>query len=418
VDPVQMTQPETTAAWERTACRACAHETPVEILSLGDLPPANAYLRPDEIDQPEPRYPLSLRLCEQCGLVQLGHVVPPEMLFRSYLFFTSSSQRMSEHFARLMAENADAFVPAGGLIVEIGSNDGTALSSIQRRDLRVLGVDPSLNLSELAASRGVPTIAEFFTEALATEIATGTGRAQLVVGCNVLGHIDDLDDVCRGLDALLAADGAFVFEVPYLGELLDRTEYDTIYHEHLSYFAVSPLVRLFNRNGLRLERVERHPVHGGSIRGTVVRGDGHGPTVERWLEAEEARSLAELPAYEAFAHETAAEIKELPGRLAALRDAGLVVVGYGAPAKGTIVLNACAIGIDLVAVVIDSTPAKQGLHVPGTHQRIVAPTALEELGPDVALLLAWNHADEIVAREQRFRERGGRFLTPHLEEIS
>jgi hypothetical protein len=197
-------------SWERKTCRACRADGLVEILSLGDLPPANAYLRPAELSQPEPRYPLALRLCEQCGMVQLGHVVPAEMLFRSYLFFTSSSRRMSEHFSQLMTGKANEFVRPGGLVVEIGSNDGTGLSSIQRRDVRVLGVDPSRNISVMAASRGVPTVAEFFTEALAQEIARVAGRAQLIVGCNVMGHIDDLDDVCRGIRVLLAPDGAFV----------------------------------------------------------------------------------------------------------------------------------------------------------------------------------------------------------------
>ena len=240
-------------AWERSSCRACGAADLQEVFSLGDLPPANAYVHASELEAPEPRFPLSLRLCEACGMVQLGHVVPADLLFRSYLFFTSSSQRMSEHFSLLMTDNANEFVHPGGLVVEIGSNDGTALAAIQRRDVRVLGVDPSRNISVIAASRGVPTIAEFFTEALADEILRVAGPAELIVGCNVLGHIDDLDDVCRGLKVLLAENGAFVFEVPYLGEMLDRGEYDTIYHEHLSYFAVRSLAHLFDRNGLRLE---------------------------------------------------------------------------------------------------------------------------------------------------------------------
>lgn len=404
-------------SWERTTCRSCSADGLSEVLSLGDLPPANAYVRPAELGEPEPRFPLSLRLCERCGMVQLGHVVPADWLFRSYLFFTSSSQRMSEHFAQLMNESADEFARPGGLIVEIGSNDGTALAAVKGRDIRVLGVDPSRNISVMAAARGVPTIAEFFTEALADEIVRVGGQAELVVGCNVLGHIDDLDDLCRGIKALLADDGAFVFEVPYLGEMLGRMEYDTIYHEHLSYFAVRPLAHLFDRNGLRLERVEFFPVHGGSLRGTVTQGSGQSPAVEELIAGEISRGLGDRQTYATLAQRVREHGVALRERLEELRAAGKKVIGYGAPAKGSVVLNYCGIDVDLLPIVLDSTPAKQGLHMPGTHQPILPPSVLQEEDPDVLLLLAWNHADEIVAREHAFKAGGGRFLTPHLDNL-
>jgi novobiocin biosynthesis protein NovU/D-mycarose 3-C-methyltransferase len=407
----------TVQSWERLTCRACGSDGLMEVLSLGDLPPANAYLSKAELSEPEPHYPLSLRLCTVCGMVQLGHVVPADSLFRSYLFFTSSSSRMSEHFARLMTDKTGEFVRPGGLVVEIGSNDGTALAAVQHRDVRVLGVDPARNISVMAAARGVPTIAEYFSEALADEIVRVAGQADLVVGCNVLGHIDDLDDVCRGLEKLLAPDGAFVFEVPYLGEMLDKMEYDTIYHEHLSYFAARPLARLFARTGLRLERVEFFPVHGGTVRGTVVRGEGMSPAVGELIANEVDRGLGEPERYQTLAQAVREQSLALRRRLEELRSEGKKVIGYGAPAKGTVVLNYCRIGTDLVPVVIDSTPAKQGLHVPGTHQPILPPRALADEVPDVLLLLAWNHADEIVGRETAFKARGGRFLTPHLEEL-
>lgn len=404
---------ETTRSWERVTCRACGSGGLSEVLALGDLPPANALLRPSELDRPEPRFPLSLRLCERCGMVQLGHVVPPELLFRSYLFFTSSSRRMSEHFSLLMTEASDEFVRPGGLIVEIGSNDGTALSSVRRRDVRVLGVDPARNISVTAAARGVPTVSEFFNEILAREIARVAGPAHLVVACNVLGHIDDLDDVCRGIRTLLAPDGAFVLEVPYLGELVGRAEYDTIYHEHLSYFAVRPLAHLLNRHGLQLERVELFPVHGGTIRVTAVHGNGCSPQVQEWVEEELEKGLGERRTFEAMARTVEANRAGLRKSLSDLKAAGAKVLGYGAPAKGTIALNYCGLGTDLVPSVIDSTPAKQGCYVPGTHQPILPPSALSHEAPDVLLLLAWNHAEEIREREAAFMARGGRFITPH-----
>lgn len=403
--------------WDRANCRACGASGLVEVLNLGDMPPANSLIRPSDLNKPEPRFPLSLRLCERCGMVQLGHVVPASLLFRSYLFFTSSSRLMSEHFSNLMAEESHEFVKPGGLVVEIGSNDGTALSSIRRRDVRVLGVDPARNIAVMAAARGVPTVSEFFTEPLAREIARVAGPASLVVACNVLGHIDDLDDVCKGVAALLADDGALVIEAPYLADLVDRAEYDTIYHEHLSYFAVKPLATLLNRHGLRLERVVKFPVHGGTIRCTAVRGEGWSSDVQKWIDQENARGLGKRDAFGAFANKVESERNGLRQKLAEFKAKGLKTIGYGAPAKGTVALNFCGIGTDLLPAVIDSTPAKQGWHVPGTHQPILPPSAMEAQKPDVLLLLAWNHAAEILERESAFRARGGKILTPHLQEF-
>jgi len=406
------------ADWERKSCRACLADGLVEILNLGQMPPANSLLRPQDLSKPELRFPLSLRLCGQCGMVQLGHVVPASLLFRSYLFFTSSSRAMSEHFAGLMSEASDRYVPPGGLVVEIGSNDGTALASIRRRDARVLGVDPARNIAVMAAARGVPTVSEFFTETLAREIARVAGPASLVVACNVLGHIDDLDDVCKGFKVLLAPAGAIVIEVPYLGELVDHGEYDTIYHEHLSYFAVHPLATLLNRHGLRLEKVEHFGVHGGTMRCTAVHGDGVGPDVQKWIDRESERGLNRPQAYLPFAAKVARDRTALVAQLQELKKQGKKVLGYGAPAKGTVVLNYCKIGADLLPAVIDSTPAKQGWHVPGTHQPIWPPEAMQRERPDAILLLAWNHADEIKRREAAFIASGGLIFTPHLTEES
>ncbi|HTW95417.1 MAG TPA: class I SAM-dependent methyltransferase [Tepidisphaeraceae bacterium] len=408
---------ESSADWERRTCRACHADGLAEVLDLGAMPPANSLLRPEDLKKNEPRFPLCLRLCQRCGMVQLGHVVPAPLLFRSYLFFTSSSRVMSEHFAGLMGDASDEFVPPGGLVVEIGSNDGTGLSSIRRRDVRVLGVDPARNIAVMAAARGVPTVSEFFTAPLAREMVRVAGPARLVVACNVLGHIDDLDDVLAGVHTLLDPAGALVLEVPYLADLLERAEYDTIYHEHLSYFAVRPLSVLLNRHGLRLERVKHFPVHGGTIRCTAIPGKGVGADAQQWIDREVAMGLASSVAYTNFAQKVVSEREGLRKQLLELKNQGAKVIGYGAPAKGTVVLNYCDIGVDLLPAVIDSTPAKQGWHVPGTHQVILPPAAMETQQPDVALLLAWNHAKEIVEREAAFKKRGGRFITPHLQEF-
>ena len=251
---------------ERLDCRACHRVGLVEILNLGDQPPANAYL--SSVDQPEQRYPLSLRLCESCGMVQLGHIVDPDLLFRDYSFRTSSSARMVEHFSKLMCEVAEP-IPHGGLLVEIGANDGVALASVAGR-VRVLGVDPA------GIPADVPMLAEPFTARLSEQIERHYGKADAIVACNVLGHVDDLDDLLAGVASLLQPDGTFVFEVPYLGEFLDRSEFDTVYHEHLSYLSARPLLCLLERAGLRLERIDRQEVHGGSIRCRATKGTGQG----------------------------------------------------------------------------------------------------------------------------------------------
>lgn len=233
----------------------------------------------------------------------------------------------------------------------------------------------------------------------------------------MLGHINDLDDVCAGVRKLLHPQGALVIEVPYLASFLERNEYDTIYHEHLSYFAVRPLATLMNRHGLHVDKVELFPVHGGTIRLTVRHGVWTSDETLKWLKKEETAGLARRSTYKAMAELTSRNRVELRARLKQYRDSGVRVLGYGAPAKGTVRLNFCDIGTDLLAEVIDSTPAKQGLHVPGTHQYIRPPSALKDLNPDYVLLLAWNHAPEILARESEFRARGGKFLTPWLEEL-
>ncbi|MBI1309752.1 methyltransferase domain-containing protein [bacterium] len=349
-------------------------------------------------------------------MLQLAHVVPPEMLFRAYSFFTSSSNRMGEHFSMLMGRFVEESVPSGGLVVEIGSNDGTALASLRHRRVRVLGIDPARNVSVMAASRGVPTITEFFSEPLAAEIARTAGPASLIVACNVLGHIDDLDDVCRGIQRLLDPTGTFVFEVPYLGDLIERAEFDTIYHEHLSYFAVRPLVALFQRHGLALTRVEHFPVHGGTIRGTVVRGETLTDSVRRRIECEERMQLAEPSTFARLDERMRQTRESLRSWLQMQRDAGLTVWGYGAPAKGTVLLNYCGIDTELLPAVVDSTPMKQGLRVPGTRQPIFPPGALTVQKAQRALILAWNHAAEITARECEFQTAGGRLFTPDLRE--
>lgn len=373
---------------ERHDCRACHRVGLVEILNLGDQPPANAYL--SSADQPEQRYPLSLRLCEACGMVQLGHVVDPDILFGSYSFRTGSSQRMVEHFSKLMHELADT-MPRDGLLVEIGANDGVALASVVGR-VRVLGIDPA----DIASP--VPMIAAPFTEQLAEMIVEAHGQASAIVACNVLGHVDDLDDFLNGVATLLQPDGVFAFEVPYLGEFLDRSEWDTIYHEHLSYFSLRTILTLLQRHNLRLERVDSQEVHGGSIRCQVTKKHVSQLLCDDRFGREYWRRFSDPATYRALSASVVTAQHDLRSRLTDLRESGKRAIGYGAAAKSTVRLNACGIGTDLLPTIIDATPEKIGRFVPGTHQRIVSPDSVDLTDYDVVLILPANHQAEITAK--------------------
>src|SRR3954468_2799735 len=255
-------------------CRVCGSTELEMFLDLGEMPPANALLHKEELGLPEARYPLALSSCRKCELIQLTHVLAPELLFQRYVYFSSVSEAMTRHFSAYAQDVADRFVPENGLVVEIGSNDGILLRSLLSRPLRVLGVDPARNVAEHARSRGVPTIADFFTEALARDIRQQQGPASAFLANNVFAHIDDLDEVMRGVQTLLADDGVIVMEFPYVVDFLEHLEFDTVYHEHLSYFGVRPLAQLFSRYQFELFDVHRQTVHGGSIRVFARRKSG------------------------------------------------------------------------------------------------------------------------------------------------
>jgi novobiocin biosynthesis protein NovU/D-mycarose 3-C-methyltransferase len=299
-------------------------------------------------------------------------------------------------------------------VVELGSNDGVLLRPLQARGLRALGVEPATNLAKIANAAGLTTVNEFFSEAVARDIRASSGVAKAVIANNVLAHIDDLGDVLRALDALLSDDGVFVAEVPYVGDLIEHVEYDTIYHEHLSYFAISPLTRLFDLADMELFDVQHLPIHGGSIRIFAGRKGRRATTEDlaRIREVEERAGLGDPQTYRRFAERVAASRTALRELITAERGRGARVAALGATAKGNTLLNYCGLGPAEVEYVGDSTPLKQGLLTPGMHIPVVAEARLKEDRPDLILLLAWNYADAIVPRYRDFLEDGGRFIHP------
>jgi len=394
-------------------CRACGHAPLRVVLSLGKLPLANRLLSAEELGDPEPRFPLDWARCSACALVQITETVPPEILFRDYVYFSSYSDTMLRHAgeltARLIRERG---LGPRSLVVEIASNDGYLLKGYASTAIPVLGVEPARNVAQVAEANGIRTVAEFFDETLAEKLAATYGRADVVHAHNVLAHVADLSGVVRGLRVLLGDDGVAVIEVPYLRDLVDHGEFDTIYHEHLCYFSVTALDRLFRRHRLVLRDVERVPIHGGSLRLFVASAGSSGESVRRLLAEEADWGVDRDEPLAAFA----AHVEELRTTLVALlgglKRSGKSLAAYGAAAKGSTLLGYAGIGRETLDFVADRSPHKQGRHMPGVHVPIVSPARLVEARPDYCLLLAWNFAEEIMAQQSAYRAAGGRFIVP------
>jgi len=400
----------------RDDCRICGETHLHHVLSLGDMPLANAFLRDPVEFAEEPAFPLDLYFCEGCTFVQLRDVVAPEVLFRHYLYASSTSDTLAAHHRALAATLAQPLqAGADDLVVEIASNDGSLLKHFRELGCRVLGVEPARNLAALARADGIETIEEFFTDGVAAAVRTAHGRAAVVVANNVLAHVDDPRSFLLGARSLLRPGGVIVVEVPYVGELIDRLEYDTVYHEHLGYFSVQAFVTVAEAAGLRIQRVDRVAVHGGSLRvwfRDEAESGEHGDQVLALLEAERAAGLHGTARYDEFGAAVEANRRALVALLEQLTASGKTVAGYGAPAKGNTLLNYCGIGDRLLPYTVDKSPLKVGLYTPGTHLPVLPVSTLTERPPDYLLLLAWNFADEIMRQQADYQSIGGRFILP------
>ena len=402
----------------RTRCLSCDTEGIKEILSLGSLPLPNAYPAAGAPED-EPRFPLEVAFCPACSLVQLRHIVPPEHMFSEYLYFSSYSASMLRHAEALASSLVtERRLGPDSLVVEIASNDGYLLQYFQKAGVPVLGIEPAANIAAVARDeKHIPTIVEFFGRDLSARLAAEGTRANVMLGLNVMAHVPDLNGFMTGIATMLAPSGVAVIEAPYVRDMVERTEFDTIYHEHLCYFSVHAVAALVRRHGLVLERVERVPIHGGSLRLFISRGERHGETTEQLLREEEALGVTREGYYRDFRKAVERVRDDLNTTLNELRASGKTIGAYGAAAKGSILLNYCGITPSTVSFVADRSPHKQGRRMPGCGIPVVGPQVITERQPDYLLILIWNLKDEVVRQEEAYHRRGGRFIlaVPRLE---
>jgi SAM-dependent methyltransferase len=395
-------------------CRSCSGNRFAPVIDLGATPLANALLDPTSVGQPEPRYPLNVVFCQDCSLVQITETVPPEVLFSNYVYFSSFSDTAvasAKAIAQRLARQRK--LGASSVVFEAASNDGYLLRHYRDLGVKVVGIEPAKNIAEVAIREGIPTRCAFFGLEEAQRMVAEGLRCDVFHANNVLAHVADLNGFVAGLKLVLKEDGIASIEAPYLGDLLAKLEFDTVYHEHLCYFSANALDRLFARHGLSFSDVERIPIHGGSLRIFVTHEGGpRSKAIQNLLKEESERGLTDARSYADFATRISDLRRDLVSMLQGLKSKGNKIAAYGASAKGATLLNFFGIGPELLDFVADRSTVKQGRLTPGTHLPIVAPEALLERKPDYVLLLTWNFAEEILAQQAEYRNAGGKFIVP------
>jgi len=404
-----------TEQYKKLTCRYCDTPLPVPFLELGTMPLANNLPRKEDLSTPEFACPLSLVFCERCGLVQLSHVVPPELMFSHYLYVSSTTKTFQEHFAEYARDVRGRITGDKPLAVDLGSNDGLLLSCYQKEGMRICGVDPAKNLAAEANQKGLTTLNHFFNQGSVDEILKRFGAASVVSGNNVFAHIDNIQSVLKNVSRLLAPQGIFVIEFPYLGTMLDELLFDMTYHEHLSFIGVTALKFVAERFGFQIFDIREVSSHGGSLRVFMQKQEGGrvpAPIVQQFLEREKKEKHLELATHQAFAERVLRVKAEFMKLVRQLKQEGKTISGFGAPAKASTLCNFYGLTPDLIDYVVDDNPLKQNRYIPGKHIPIVPSTHLQEKPTDYVVIFAWNFAREIIKKIGHLEDRGTRFLVP------
>jgi D-mycarose 3-C-methyltransferase len=385
------------------------------ILDLGEQPPSNSFIDKNKLNSLESKFPLRLFWCKDCYLVQLLDIVDKEYLFKNYFYMTSASKPIVEHFKKYAQDVFQEFLQKDdSFVVEIGSNDGSLLKEFKKLGASILGIEPATNLSELANQSNITTKNTFFSSQVSKEIIK-TRHASVVIANNVIAHIEDLQDLMSGIKILIGNHGVFIFEVPYLVDLIKNLEFDTVYHEHLSYFSILPLLKLVKQFGLEIFDIRKQSVHGGTLRIFVSKQNNFevSSSIDDFINSEYELGLDKNLIYDNFSEKIKKLKIQLKELLLELKKENKSLFGYGASAKGNVLLNYCKIDNSILDFIIDTTPIKQGKFTPGTHIPVCSPDEMLDKGDgDVALLLAWNYESQILDNENNFRIKGGKFLIP------
>ncbi|OGE30461.1 hypothetical protein A3C59_00565 [Candidatus Daviesbacteria bacterium RIFCSPHIGHO2_02_FULL_36_13] len=397
-------------------CRMCKSKKLKKVIKLSPTPPANAFLNKSQLKKKEDFFPLEVNFCQKCGQLQLTHVVSPEILFRNYLYVSSTSPVFVAHFEEYAEDIIKRLkLNKNSFIIDIGSNDGILLNPLKKNGMKVLGVDPAVEIAMKATKKGIPTLPFFLNRKVATDIAKKYGMAEVVCANNAFAHINDLDEIVESVKILTPKDGVFVIEFPYLVDFLEKNLFDTIYHEHVSYLSIRALTALFKRHSMEIFDAKKVTSHGGSLR-IFVKKDGSKHIVKNiireYIEIEIKLGLNKIQTYKKFAKKIEDNKKRLTNLLKQIKAQGKVIVGYGAPAKGNTLLNYFKIGPEILDYIVDDSEYKQGLYTPGTHI-IVAPfSKIAETKPDYILILAWNFAQPLMDKLADFKKGGGSFIIP------
>jgi SAM-dependent methyltransferase len=397
-------------------CRVCRNEKLDKFLSLGESPLANSFLRKESLGKDELRFPLELCFCNRCSLVQLSYIVDPDLLFKNYLYVSSTSNSFRNHFTKMAQNTVKRFgLNSSSLAVDIGSNDGILLKGFKGYGINVIGVEPAENIAKIAQKEGIETINSFFNGGAVSNIIKSKGKADIVTACNVFAHVDDISSVVHDVKDLLKEDGIFIIEVQYLLRTLKDMTFDNIYHEHLSYYSLSALKYFFESHNLNIFDVEEVETHGGSIRVFIQRKGSKyeiSSKVNDILKGEKEAGLEKIETYVEYAKKVYLIKDKIVSYVDKLKAENKKISGYGAPAKSSTLLNFCKIGNNKLDYIVDDSPLKVGLYTPGTHIPIVSSKELDRNTPDCIIILAWNFAEEIIKKTEKFANLGVRFIIP------